>query len=123
MNNNAKKILQIGGLSIFFMLIIIYAFFRSQDLIFGVKIKNVIIDSLPLRGKVTGRTRVENTVIEISGNTTNATNLTLNGREISINQVGNFNETIALLSGYNIINIKAKDKFGYMDEKNYQINH
>ena len=41
MNQNVKKIVKIGGLSIFFLLIIIYAFFRSKDLIFGVKIRNV----------------------------------------------------------------------------------
>ena len=34
---------------------------------------------------------------------------------------GNFNETIALLLGYNIINIKAVDKFGHKDEKNYKL--
>ena len=112
MNPDAKKILQIMGLFIFFILIIIYAFFRSHDLIFGVKIKNVnIIDG----------TKVADAVLKITGNAKNATNLTLNGREISIDEAGNFNETIALLSGDNIINIKAQDKFGYSDEKNYHI--
>lgn len=112
MNTNAKKILKIAGLSIFFILIIIYAFFRSHDLIFGVKIKNVnIVDG----------TKVASNILEITGNAKNATNLTLNGREISIDQEGNFNETIVLLIGYNIMNIKAQDKFGYSDEKNYQI--
>ena len=112
MNSNAKKIIKIAGLSIFFILIIIYAFFVSKDLIFGVKIKNVSL--------VDGATFTEN-VIKITGNAKNAINLTLDGREISVDQAGNFNETIALLPGYNIINIKAKDKFGYVDEKNYKL--
>lgn len=112
MNHNAKKILQITGLAVFFLLIIIYAFFRSQDLIFGVKIQNVNI----MDGE-----KVANNIIEVKGNAKNAINLTLNGREITIDAGGNFNETIALLVGYNIINITAKDKFGYFDEKNYQI--
>ena len=60
-------------------------------------------------------------IVKITGNAENAKNLTLNGREISIDQAGNFNETIALLSGYTIITIEAKDKFGYKDEKNYQL--
>ena len=112
MTINAKKILQIASLSIFFLLIVIYAFFRSQDLIFGIKIKNVnIVDGV----------KVTNSVLQITGNAKNAINLTLNGREISINQEGNFNETIALLIGYNIINIRAQDKFGYIDEKNYKL--
>src|SRR3989338_72714 len=112
MNTNAKKILQISSLSVFFLLIIIYAFFGSHNLIFGVKIKNVnIIDG----------TKITTGVLEVTGNAKNAVNLTLNGREISIDKKGDFDETIALLIGYNVINIKAKDKFGYSDEKNYKI--
>jgi len=102
MNSNAKKIVKIAGLSVFFILIIVYAFFVSRDLIFGVSIKNVNL--------VDGATVTENAI-----------NLILDGREISVDQVGNFDETIALLLGYNIINIKAQDKFGYIDEKNYKL--
>ncbi|MFH1200966.1 MAG: hypothetical protein V1484_01400 [bacterium] len=112
MNSNAKKIVKIGGLFIFFILIIIYAILGSKDLIFGVKIKNVNL--------VDGSTVTEN-IIKLTGIAKNAINLTLDGREISVDQSGNFSETIALLSGYNIINIKAKDKFGYIDEKNYKL--
>lgn len=112
MNSNAKKIIKIGGLSIFFILIILYAILGSKDLIFGVKIKNVNL--------VDGVTIAEN-IIKLTGTAKNAVNLTLNGREISVDQDGNFSETIALLLGYNIINIKAKDQFGYVDEKNYKL--
>ena len=42
-----KKIIQITGLSVFFLLIVLYAGFVSRDLIFGVKIRNVsIIDGV-----------------------------------------------------------------------------
>lgn len=112
MNTSAKKILKIGSVSLFFLLIVIFGFFRSKDLIFGVKIKNVnIIDG----------SKVDYSVMKITGNARNATFVALNDREISINQAGNFDESFALLLGYNIINIKARDKFGYTDEKNYQI--
>ncbi|MFA5791920.1 MAG: hypothetical protein WC884_02695 [Candidatus Paceibacterota bacterium] len=112
MNIRAKKIVRMSSFAIFFALIIIYAFFQSRDLIFGVKIKNVnLVDG----GMVT-----EN-IIKLTGNAKNAINLTLDGREISVDQYGNFEETIALLPGYNIINIKAQDKFGYVDEKNYKL--
>lgn len=96
----------------FFIFIVVYAFSRSEDIIFGVKIKNV---------NITDGAKVADSVLKISGNAKNAINLTLNGREITVDVTGNFNETIALLSGYNIVNIKAKDKFGYMDEKNYKL--
>ncbi|MFA6077236.1 MAG: hypothetical protein WC735_04145 [Candidatus Paceibacterota bacterium] len=108
----SKKILQTSALVIFFLFLVIYAFWGSHNLIFGVKIKNV---------NISDGTRVENSVIEITGNAQNAINLVLNGREISVNQAGDFNETIALLPGYNVINITAKDKFGYIDEKNYKL--
>ena len=112
MRADAKKILQIVALSIFFLFIAVYAFWGSHNLIYGVKIKNVNI--------VDGE-KIKNSVQEIKGNAKNAIKLTLNGREISLDQEGNFYETIALLSGYNIINIKAQDKFGYSDEKNYKV--
>ena len=112
MSQNAKKILQIAGLSIFFILIIFYAFFVSRDLIFGVKIRNV---------NITDGSSVTENVLKITGSARNAIKLIMDGREISVDQSGNFNETIALLPGYNIINIKAQDKFGYVDEKNFRL--
>lgn len=112
MNQTTKKKLKIAGLLIFFALILFYGFFRSSDLIFGVKIRDVNIKD--------GATITES-IYEITGNAKNATNLTLNGREISIDQAGNFDETVALLLGYNVINIKAQDKFGHTDEKNYKL--
>jgi len=112
MQNQAKKIIKISLVSVLFLFIVIFAFFRSKDLLFGVKIKNVnIIDG----------TKVTNNIQNVIGIAKNATILRLNGREISVDQQGNFNETITLLPGYNIINIKAQDKFGHVDEKNYKL--
>ena len=112
MNQDAKKTLKIGLVSILFLFIVVFGFFNSRDLIFGVKIKNVNLqDNL----------KVSESVFEITGTAKNAVKLSLNGREISIDQKGNFDETIALLSGYNLVNIKAQDKFGKIDEKNYKV--
>jgi hypothetical protein len=112
MTPSGKKILEVGGFFIFFILIVIYAFFRSHDIIFGVQIKNVSIKD----GQV-----LTNNVVKITGNAKNAIKLYLDGREISVDQQGNFDETVVLLPGYNIINIKAQDKFGNIDEKNYKL--
>ena len=112
MHQDIKKTFKIISLSVFFLFIIIFALFRSKDLIFGVKIRNVnIVDGA----------RVTESVLEVKGNAKNGTFVALNGREISVDETGNFDETIALLSGYNIVEIKAKDKFDYIDEKNYKI--
>ena len=112
MNQNAKKIVKIMGLSIFFILIIIYAFYVSKDLLLGVKINNVNLKD---------GTVVIGSIFEITGNARNAIRLTLDGREISVNKQGDFDETIALLPGYNIIEIKATGKFGNTDKKNYKL--
>ncbi len=114
MIRDTKKVVQYSSLILFFLLIVVYAFFRSRDLIFGVKIKNVNI--------VDGSTMTDS-VLHVSGEAKNAIKLTLNGREITVDEGGNWNETIALLSGYNVINVTAKDKFGYVDEKNYKLIH
>lgn len=112
MTTDFKKILKISLLSLLFIFIVIFAFYQSRDLIFGVKIKNVnIIDGQ----------KVTDNILKITGNAKNAKILTLNDRVISIDQEGNFDETIALLSGYNIITIKAKDEFGNSDEKDYKL--
>jgi hypothetical protein len=117
MNADAKKILKVGSLTIFFLFIVVYALFGSHDLIIGVKIKNIMLDGVPIE---TGATMTKSTW-EVSGNAKNAINLTLNGREISVDQGGNFNETIALLSGYNILSLEAKDKFGNNDTKDFRL--
>lgn len=114
MNSDAKKIVKVGTLSLFFLFIVLYAFFVSKGLIFGVKIKDVnIIDGA----------KVTQSVLEVKGNAKNAINLSLDGREISIDSKGNFDETILLLPGYNVVNITAKDKFGHMDQKNYKLTY
>jgi len=112
MQQDAKKTLKIVLLSGLFLFILVFAFLKSYDLLFGVKIKNVsIVDNATLTDNL----------LHVTGNAKHAAILTLNGREISINKQGDFDETIALLPGYNVIQIEAKDKFGSVDEKNYKL--
>jgi hypothetical protein len=112
MNQDGKKILKISLLSLLFLLMVVFVFFNSRDLVFGVKIKNV---------NLTDGMKVSESNIKVTGTAKNAVKLTLNDREISIDQKGNFEETLALFSGYNVVNLKAEDKFGNHDEKNYQV--
>jgi ABC-type transport system involved in multi-copper enzyme maturation permease subunit len=112
MRNDAKKLVKIISLSVFFLFIFVFAFINSFGLVFGVKIKNV---------NITDGETVTVSPFELTGKAKNAINLTLNGREISIDKQGNFYETLALLPGYNIVTIRAQDKFGNVDEKNYKL--
>src|SRR3989344_9442176 len=111
---NSKKFLKLSILAIFFLIIFGYAFFGARELIFGVNIRDVNMEKS--EGASGG-------VLNISGNAKNAQALILNGRPISIDERGNFRETIAMPSGYNTISIQAKDKFGNEDEKFYQLIH
>jgi len=73
----------------FFLFIVIFVFFNSKNLILGVKIKNVnLVDN----------EKVSDNILKITGVAKNAVELALNGRKISIDQDGNFDETIVLLS-------------------------
>lgn len=111
-NRDNYKFIQMVALGVFFLFIVVFAFYRSYNLIFGVKIKNINVEN-----GATVLTGVEH----ISGNAKNAVLLTLNGREISIDRDGNFDEAISLSPGYNIVSIEAKDKFGSTDHKDYQL--
>ena len=114
--DDGKKI-KVAIFAVFFLFIALYGFLRSTDLLFGVKIKKITLNGLPAEsGSV-----LNESVVKISGNAKNAVKLALNGREISVDLEGNFEETIALLSGYNIVSIQATDKFGYMDGENYKL--
>lgn len=114
MQHNAKKIITLIAIVAFFVFILVYTFFISKDLIFGVKIRDV---------NLINGTNYTDSVVHINGNAKNAIHLLLNGREISIDQSGNFEETIALLSGYNVVSIVGTDKFGNTDLKIYQLTY
>jgi len=117
MQKDTKKILRRIILSAFFVFIIIFGIFNSRDLIWGIRIKNVTINDLPAQAEM----KISGSATKITGVAKHAVKLSLNDREISIDQKGNFEETIALFLGYNVVNIKAQDKFGSSDEKNYKL--
>jgi len=57
----------------------------------------------------------------VSGNASKAIYITLNGREIFLDKEGNFSESIAVLPGFSIVTLNAKDKFGKTVEKKFAI--
>ena len=114
--DEGKKI-KLAVFTVFFLFILVYGFLRSTDLLFGIKIKRVSIGGEAAESGAV----VKEDITKIAGTAKNAVKLLLNGREISVDLGGNFEETIALLPGYNIISIQATDKFGYMDEENYKL--
>ena len=57
----------------------------------------------------------------VRGNASKATFISLNGREIFIDKDGNFSESIAILPGFSIVTLNARDKFGKTAEKKFQV--
>lgn len=51
-------------------------------------------------------------VVTLSGQASNITSLTLNGREIYTDQAGYFTETLVLENGYTVATIMARDRYG-----------
>ena|SRR3989338_2809305 len=113
MQDNIKSKLKIVVIVLLFAIIIGYAFFRTKDLLFGVKLK--IYDLKDYQS-------FEEPVITINGNAKRATELLINGRKIFITKEGSFTEKLLLLPGYNIIDIKATDRFGKSEEEVFHLN-
>ena len=60
-------------------------------------------------------------IATIRGKAEKAILLTINGREIFIDQAGNFSEVISPLPGYSVVTLFAKDKFGKTAEKKFEM--
>jgi hypothetical protein len=99
------------GLSVFlFVTIGVYSFVQMREIFYGVNIK----------ANIEGY--AESTHIsKISGQAKNAIYFAINGREVFIDKEGAFTENLALPSGFSIVTLTAKDKFGKTIEKTMEI--
>ena len=86
-----------------FFLVVLYGIFNARNLILGPSIE---IFNPPLAETEV----VENTII-IKGRVENMTFLSLNERPIFADTEGVFEEQLLLSPGFNIITLKAKDRF------------
>ena len=103
------KILLFGAMA---LVIIGYAYLKTKDYIAG---PQIIITS-PLNGS-----SVSNPLIEIVGVAKNISFISLNDRPIFIDEKGNFKEKLLLYPGYNIMSVKAEDRYKRNVEKNLEI--
>ena len=60
-------------------------------------------------------------MVQIKGSAKNAVYVTLDGREIYLHEDGTFSEEVALLPGLGVMTIHAKDKFGHVSEKKFEV--
>lgn len=80
-----------------------YGGWRAKSLVEG---PDLVIAS-PLSG-----TLVAESLVEVRGKATNISFLTLNDGAIFTDEAGEFREKVLLSYGYNVMTLKAKDRFG-----------
>lgn len=85
-----------------------YGLWRSSDFLLGPK----IIIEAPIDGGV-----VLSPIAKIKGRAERISAIFLNDQQIFTDNQGYFEETLLLAEGYNIIEIRAKDRFGRETER------
>lgn len=112
MQINSRRFLKILLFSIIALVIGGYSYLKTKDYIAG---PQITITS-PTSGS-----SVSNPLIEITGVTKNISFISLNDRPIFIDEKGNFKEKLLLYPGYNIMSIKAGDRYKRRVEKRLEI--
>ena len=107
-----KKIIKILSILLITGVVFGYSFMEAEGIISG---PQVIIHS-PNNG-----TTVTKPLITIAGVTNNSIRITLNGREIFVDEDGNFTEQILLYPGNNRITTIVYDKFEKQKEETIEI--
>ncbi len=92
-----------------FSIIMVFSYEKMFFMVMGVKIEANIEQNN------------DSPLAQISGTADKAIFLSLNGREIFIDKNGNFSESIAVLPGFSIVTLSAKDKFGKTAEKKFEL--
>lgn len=103
MVDNPRKTLIItlaaGGI----VILVLYSLFQAKNLIVG----PVLRITEPLDGQ-----QVEYAVVDIKGTASNISEITLNDSPIYVDTKGAFFEKLIVPSGYSIIKMSVKDRFG-----------
>jgi hypothetical protein len=108
-NKNIKWWIGIMSYTLLFIVIGIFGYEKMNFVWRGVKIEASI------------EKREGSSLAIVSGIAAKATRITLNGREIFIDEEGNFSEAIAVLPGFSVVTLDATDKFGKTALKKFEI--
>ncbi len=109
---STQKIVRGSIFGIIFLIVIGYAGFAFHDFIIG----PTLIITEPANGSVFSLP-----TIPVKGVVKRIQDISLNGRSLTIDDKGNFNELVLLSPGYNVLTLIAKDKFGRSKETRLQI--
>jgi len=107
-----KLYLKVTLIILFLIILFGYTIFEIWNYATGPK----LTVSSPINGSV-----VSESLISINGCGKNTKKITLNNRAITVDESGVFQEQILLSYGYNILELKAEDRFGKQTEQKLQI--
>ncbi len=97
------RFIRLAAIIVVALVIIIFALSRSLNYIHGPKIEIF----QPINGSA-----VASTTVTIIGRADRINALSLNGKTVFIDELGNFKETVTLFPGVNILTLDAHDQFG-----------
>jgi hypothetical protein len=103
-----RRLVKFAGVSILVLAIAAFAMSRSLNYARGPEIS--IIE--PANGAT-----INSPTVIIRGMATRVNKIALNGNPISMDEQGNWNETVVIFSGLNKITVSATDRFGRSIEK------
>lgn len=109
---NIASFLKILFVVLVIILVIAYTYYKTKDFIRG----PIIIVASPANGIA-----VNSPLVEIVGKAERIAYISLDDRQIFTDEDGNFKEKLLLSPGYNIISIKASDKFDRNIEKTLEM--
>lgn len=110
--NDLRKRLEILLIGILVGIACIYGGFRAYPLLAGPRITIIA----PQDGDF-----VASTTFTISGNVLRANDITLQGKHITIDDQGNFSETLVASLPYTILVLVAKDAYGATETKTLRV--
>jgi hypothetical protein len=97
-------------LVVFFLLVVGYAYFEAQGILFG--------PSISVTSSVT---TVHDPFVKIEGRADRIASLSMNGKQIAVTESGSFSEPYLLAAGDNRIVLDAKDTYGRTRRKVIEI--
>ena len=97
---------------VLFLLLVAYILFQGRFIILGPSIHI----TYPADG-----TRLDSQVYTVTGVATNIAYISLNDRQIFVDQKGNFSEKLIAPRGLSIIMVRARDRFGRQKEQTVRV--
>jgi len=110
--NDLRKQIETTLVIILLLLALAYGIFRAYPLLTGPSIKIL---------NLTDGSTVASTTFKISGIVNRAKEITLQGKPITIDNKGNFTETLVATYPYTILVLVATDKYGAVETKTLRV--